>query len=170
VSAGSQASSDASPPSPDDDAARPDETLASPQKDQVPFELARWVEAIAPDYLGPVDEQTPAVAGPAILRVDVPEVAADQPSAAEPAEPKPTDTAEQEAEPPVRPLVMRFAPHDPAAKRGKAARALPRRAARIVRNRARSTESFRWRRMLGSAALCGGLGCAVLLVVRWVCS
>lgn len=170
VSAGSRTSSDASPTSPDDDAARPDETLASSHEAQASFELARWVEAVAPDYLGPVDEQTPPVAGPAVLRVEVPAAAVDQPCATETTEPTTADTPKQEAEPPVRPLVMRFAPRDPATKRAKATRALPRRAEPLARSRMRRRESFRWRRMLGSAALCGGLGCAVLLVVHWICS
>jgi hypothetical protein len=140
-----------------------------PDKARASFELARWMEAVRPDYLGRADKQSHPAAGPAVLQVQPPVVRTSRPSRDKTRKPALTDAPRTDTDPPARPLVMRFA--DRAGRsdeRADAAGDRPGRTTSIGRGRMRRRGPFRWRRMLACAAVSGGMGSAALLVIHWI--
>lgn len=141
----------------------------SPDEARASFELARWVEAVQPDYLGPVDTQAQPAAGPAVLRVQPPAIRTSRPRRDNSRSATSTDAPKTEADPVSRPLVMRFAARArPGDERTRAVDDRPRRTMSIRRDPIRRAGPFRWRRMLACAVVSGGLGSAALLLIHWM--
>lgn len=156
-------------PAPTDD--RPGQAREEPSLDEAraSFELARWVEGVQPDYLGPADKQAQPATGPAVLRVQPPAIRTSRPRRDKSRSATPTDAPRTEADPVSRPLVMRFAGRaGPKGERTGAADDRPGRTTSIRRDPVRRAGPFRWRRMLACAAVSGGLGSAALLLIRWM--
>jgi hypothetical protein len=142
-----------------------------PDRNRASFELARWMDAVQSDCLGPPDTASP---GPSAEQPVV-ECGASQDGrtaranwpktgpAAEPLSPTPrSDTA-------TGPLVTRFEPQDgPGAdqRRSYSKKHYPR--TFVPRIATRRREQFRWRRLFVSAVLSSGIGCAMLLVFHWI--